>query len=55
MKREHSQLSHEAHECVDSIPELNNMVSGVQALGMFERIDYTLIHGNIIILLDFVN
>ncbi|PKI42097.1 hypothetical protein CRG98_037550 [Punica granatum] len=32
MKREHSQLSREAHECADSIPELNNMVSGVQAL-----------------------
>lgn len=32
MKREHSQLSQEAHECADSIPDLNNMVSGVQAL-----------------------
>ncbi|XP_030455870.2 kinesin-like protein KIN-14R isoform X2 [Syzygium oleosum] len=32
MKREHSQLSREAHECADSIPELNSMVSGVQAL-----------------------
>ncbi|KAI3442324.1 Kinesin-like protein [Psidium guajava] len=32
MKREHYQLSREAHECADSIPELNNMVSGVQAL-----------------------
>ncbi|GLT46908.1 hypothetical protein SLA2020_206350 [Shorea laevis] len=32
MKAEHSQLSREAHDCVDSIPELNNMVTGVQAL-----------------------
>lgn len=32
MKKEHSQLSHEAHECADSIPELNKMVIGVQAL-----------------------
>ncbi|KAF8006783.1 hypothetical protein BT93_K0945 [Corymbia citriodora subsp. variegata] len=32
MKRQHSQLSQEAHECADSIPDLNNMVSGVQAL-----------------------
>lgn len=35
MKQEHSQLSQEAHECVDSIPELNKMVTGVQALGRF--------------------
>ncbi|KAE8695991.1 dof zinc finger protein DOF5.7-like [Hibiscus syriacus] len=33
MKREHAQLSHEAHACVESIPELNKMVTGVQALG----------------------
>ncbi|KAH9664286.1 kinesin-like protein KIN-14R [Citrus sinensis] len=33
MKKEHSQLSREAHECADSIPELNKMVIGVQALG----------------------
>ncbi|KAI3451268.1 hypothetical protein Pfo_007933 [Paulownia fortunei] len=32
MKREHSQLSREAHECVDSIPDLNKMVFAVQAL-----------------------
>ncbi|KAL5755256.1 hypothetical protein ACOSP7_023476 [Xanthoceras sorbifolium] len=32
MKEEHSQLSHEAHECADSVPELSKMVSGVQAL-----------------------
>ncbi|KAF5738045.1 Di-glucose binding protein with Kinesin motor domain isoform 1 [Tripterygium wilfordii] len=32
MKKEHSQLSREAHECADSVPELSNMVAGVQAL-----------------------
>ncbi|KAF9622981.1 hypothetical protein IFM89_035696 [Coptis chinensis] len=32
MKREQSQLSLEAHECADSIPELNQMVSAVQVL-----------------------
>ncbi|KAM6563992.1 hypothetical protein CsatB_023990 [Cannabis sativa] len=32
MRKEHSKLSHEAHECADSIPDLNNMVSAVQAL-----------------------
>ncbi|KAI3947610.1 hypothetical protein MKX01_034275, partial [Papaver californicum] len=32
MKTEQSQLSHEAHECADSIPDLNQMVSAVQAL-----------------------
>ncbi|KAK4801879.1 hypothetical protein SAY86_000082 [Trapa natans] len=32
MKMEQRQLSRQAHECVDSIPELNNMVYGVQAL-----------------------
>ncbi|XP_031285173.1 kinesin-like protein KIN-14R [Pistacia vera] len=32
MKQEHSQLSREAHDCADSIPELNKMVTGVQAL-----------------------
>lgn len=36
MKREHSQLSFEAHDCADSIPELNQMVFAVEALGMFE-------------------
>lgn len=36
MKREHAQLSHEAHDCADSIPELNKMVFAVQALGTFE-------------------
>lgn len=33
MKKEHSQLSREAHECADSIPELNKMLEAVQALG----------------------
>jgi kinesin family protein C2/C3 len=32
MKREQSQLSQEAHECVEGIPELYKMVGGVQAL-----------------------
>ncbi|XP_059644265.1 kinesin-like protein KIN-14R [Cornus florida] len=32
MRQEHSQLSREAHECTDSIPELNKMVFAVQAL-----------------------
>ncbi|KAL6552106.1 Kinesin-like protein KIN-14R [Orobanche gracilis] len=32
MKKEHSQLSREAHECADSIPDLNKMVIAVQAL-----------------------
>ncbi|XP_050207091.1 kinesin-like protein KIN-14R isoform X2 [Mercurialis annua] len=32
MKEEHSRLSHEAHECADSIPELSKMVTGVQGL-----------------------
>ncbi|XP_065875742.1 kinesin-like protein KIN-14R [Euphorbia lathyris] len=32
LKKEHAQLSYEAHECADSVPELNKMVSGVQAL-----------------------
>ncbi|KAK8995797.1 hypothetical protein V6N11_076055 [Hibiscus sabdariffa] len=33
MKKEHAQLSIEAHACVESIPELNKMITGVQALG----------------------
>ncbi|KAH9610142.1 hypothetical protein KSS87_003454 [Heliosperma pusillum] len=33
LKEEHSQLSREAHECADSIPELTKMVSAVQMLG----------------------
>lgn len=33
MKQEHSQLSREAHECADSIPDLNKMVFAVQSLG----------------------
>lgn len=33
MKKEHIQLSREAHECADSIPELNKMVFAVKALG----------------------
>ncbi|KAF5454378.1 hypothetical protein F2P56_024049 [Juglans regia] len=32
MKKEHLQLSCEAHDCVDSIPELNKMVFAVQSL-----------------------
>ncbi|OMO50800.1 hypothetical protein CCACVL1_30241 [Corchorus capsularis] len=32
MKEEHSQLSKKAHECADSIPELNKMILAVQAL-----------------------
>ncbi|OMO72976.1 hypothetical protein COLO4_27381 [Corchorus olitorius] len=32
MKNEHAQLSREAHACAESIPDLNKMVSGVQAL-----------------------
>ncbi|KAL5705906.1 Kinesin-like protein KIN-14R [Ranunculus cassubicifolius] len=32
MKKEQSQLSYEAHECADSVPELNKMVFAVQAL-----------------------
>ena len=33
MKEEHSQLSREAHDCTDSIPDLTKMVSAVQMLG----------------------
>lgn len=33
MKQEHYQLSQEAHECTNSIPNMNKMVDGVQALG----------------------
>lgn len=36
MKSEQSRLSFEAHECVDSIPELNKMVYAVQELGMLQ-------------------
>ncbi|KAM5577000.1 kinesin-like protein KIN-14R [Rosa sericea] len=32
MQKEHLLLSCEAHECADSIPELNNMISAVQGL-----------------------
>ncbi|KAF6165546.1 hypothetical protein GIB67_006436 [Kingdonia uniflora] len=32
MKREQSQLSREAHECADSVPDLNKMVFAVQEL-----------------------
>ncbi|CAK9156008.1 unnamed protein product [Ilex paraguariensis] len=32
MKQEYSQLSQEAHECANSIPELNKMIFAVQAL-----------------------
>jgi kinesin family protein C2/C3 len=36
MRSEQSRLSLEAHECVDSIPELNKMVFAVQELGMLQ-------------------
>ncbi|XP_024974589.1 kinesin-like protein KIN-14R [Cynara cardunculus var. scolymus] len=32
LKQDHSKLSREAHECVDSVPDLNHMVSAVQEL-----------------------
>ncbi|KAL4569257.1 hypothetical protein LXL04_024893 [Taraxacum kok-saghyz] len=32
LKHDHYKLSREAHECVDSVPDLQNMVSAVQAL-----------------------
>ncbi|KAI3704390.1 hypothetical protein L1987_74608 [Smallanthus sonchifolius] len=32
LKQDHSQLSLKAHQCADSVPDLNNMVSAVQAL-----------------------
>ncbi|KAI3775738.1 hypothetical protein L1987_45490 [Smallanthus sonchifolius] len=32
LKQDHSQLSLQAHQCADSVPDLNNMVSAVQAL-----------------------
>lgn len=35
MKQEHSQLSHDAHECANSIPNLHEMVSAVKGLGKF--------------------
>ncbi|KAI3679644.1 hypothetical protein L2E82_51184 [Cichorium intybus] len=31
LKQDHYKLSREAHECVDSVPDLENMVSAVQA------------------------
>lgn len=40
MKKEHFQLSREAHKCVDSIPELNKMVFAVQALGMLDLLSF---------------
>ncbi|PPD66188.1 hypothetical protein GOBAR_DD36937 [Gossypium barbadense] len=33
IKQEHSLLSNKAHDCADSIPELNKMIFAVQALG----------------------
>ena len=33
LEKEHSQLSHVAHECVESIPDLSKMVFAVQSLG----------------------
>lgn len=36
MKSDQAQLSLEAHDCVDSIPELNKMVFAVQELGMLQ-------------------
>lgn len=38
MKEEHSKLSREAHECADSIPELNKMSFAVQELGMLDQV-----------------
>lgn len=35
IKQEYSQLYSEVHEFTDAIPELNNMVSAVQAMGKF--------------------
>lgn len=35
MKQEHAVLSREAHECADSIPDLDKMVFAVQSLGTF--------------------
>ncbi|KAI3747557.1 hypothetical protein L6452_10049 [Arctium lappa] len=32
LKQDHSQLSLQAHQCADTVPDLNNMVSAVQAL-----------------------
>ncbi|KAK9062161.1 hypothetical protein SSX86_019347 [Deinandra increscens subsp. villosa] len=32
LKKDHSELSLQAHQCVDSIPDLNSMTSAVQAL-----------------------
>ncbi|KAM0067625.1 putative minus-end-directed kinesin ATPase [Helianthus debilis subsp. tardiflorus] len=32
LKQDHSQLALRAHQCADSVPDLNNMVSAVQAL-----------------------
>lgn len=49
MKQEHSQLSREAHECADSIPELNQMVVAVQALGNFKR------HFILLLVLEFMH
>ena len=33
MKQEHYKLSQEAHECANSIPNMNKMIDGVQSLG----------------------
>lgn len=41
MHEEHLHLSREAHECTDSIPELNKMIFAVQALGML-LLEFTL-------------
>ncbi|GAB2222728.1 hypothetical protein Droror1_Dr00016852 [Drosera rotundifolia] len=32
MKQEHAELSQQAHDCADSIPELNNMVFAIQSV-----------------------
>ncbi|KAL9260239.1 Kinesin-like protein, partial [Drosera capensis] len=32
MKQEHAELSQQAHDCADSIPELNNMVFSIQSV-----------------------
>lgn len=36
MKKEQSQLSLDAHECANSIPDMNKMIFAVQSLGMFQ-------------------
>ncbi|MQL76669.1 hypothetical protein Taro_009071 [Colocasia esculenta] len=40
MKKEQAELSHDAHECTSSIPQLNEMVIGIQALGKMKTMLY---------------